>query len=195
MDLNDPVTLESISKSITWPSTPWPLKKLYRSEPMALGITQISIGILEIAFGLVIFLAEQTNVHHHGESHILTPYWTGILYIISGSLSVAVAKKPETRVVIGMLSMNVVSAVVAGVAIVILSISVAHRIYYLRCDEYYNSDIPPEICQEYVIPYVEMRNTSAVLLVFTILEFLITIITAAFGCASLCRNTYSERLY
>ncbi|XP_060114571.1 membrane-spanning 4-domains subfamily A member 15-like [Heteronotia binoei] len=192
MDLNDPATLESISR-ITRPSVPRPLKKLYRGEPLALGITQISIGVLEIAFGLVIVVAEQANRYSYGDSHILTPYWTGIPYIISGSLSVVVAKKPKIPLLKGMLGMNIVSAVAAGIGIVIHSISVAHGRYYARCYRYGQPDVPPEICQEYIIiPYAQMRYMAAVLLVFTILEFLITITTAAFGCASLCRNTYSE---
>ncbi|XP_015274548.1 PREDICTED: membrane-spanning 4-domains subfamily A member 12-like isoform X2 [Gekko japonicus] len=163
MDLNNPATLESISNSIIRPSVPRPLKNLYRGEPMALGITQISIGILEIAFGVVIVMAEETNNNHHGEVHILTPYWTGILYIISGSLSVVVAKKPKIPLVKGMLGMNVVSAVAAGVTIVILSISVAEIRYYARCSGYYNREMPPEICHEVVtIPYtvVIFQNTA-----------------------------------
>ncbi|KAL8220182.1 UNVERIFIED_CONTAM: hypothetical protein K2H54_040183 [Gekko kuhli] len=193
MDLNNPETLESISNSIIRPSVLRPLKKLYRGEPMALGITQIGIGVLEIAFGLVIAMAEEANKHHYGDAHILTPYWTGILYIISGSLSVAVAKKPEISLVKGMLGMNVVSAVAAGVAIVILSLSVAHTRYYARCGGYYNEEIPPEICHEVLtIPYTQMHYMAAVLLTFSILEFLIAIITAAFGCSGLCRSTYSE---
>ncbi|XP_015270380.1 PREDICTED: membrane-spanning 4-domains subfamily A member 4A-like [Gekko japonicus] len=193
MDLNNPATLESISNSIIRPSVSRPLKNLYRGEPMALGITQIGIGIVVIAFGLVIVMAEGTLEYHYGEIHIRTPYWTGILYIISGSLSVVVAKKPEISLVKGMLGMNVVSAVAAGIAIVILSISVAHISYYSECDGYYNTEMPPEICHEVItIPYTQMRYMAAVLLTFTILEFLITIITAAFGCAGLCRNSYSE---
>ncbi|XP_048355610.1 membrane-spanning 4-domains subfamily A member 4A-like isoform X3 [Sphaerodactylus townsendi] len=194
MDLSDPATLASLSNSIVRPSVPRPVTKLYRGEPMALGITQILIGILEISFGLVIALAESTRSSHDRGEHIITPYWMGILYIISGSLSVAAAKDPRVPLVKGVLAMNVVSSVAAGIAIVILSISIAHpRYYYDNCNSYYLSTMPPDICREYVtIPSNLTYEISALLLAVTILEFLIAITTAAFGCASVCRNAYSE---
>nr|XP_056703266.1 membrane-spanning 4-domains subfamily A member 4A-like [Euleptes europaea] len=192
MDLRDPGTQESISKSIIRPSVPRPVKKLYKGEPMALGITQILIGILEFVFGLVIAVAEY-NAFYTRQEHLKTPYWTGILYIISGSLSVAVARNPKIPLVKGMLTMNVVSTVAAGIGIFFLSISVAISRHREKCDLDYTMDIPPEICHEIItIPYTQMHHMSAVLLAFTILEFFITITTAAFGCANLCRNSFSE---
>nr|XP_056703267.1 membrane-spanning 4-domains subfamily A member 4A-like [Euleptes europaea] len=194
MDLSSPATLDSISKSIIRPSAPRELKKLYKGEPMALGITQILIGILEFAFGLVRVMAAYSNLYYHYASHFETPYWTGILYIISGSLSVAVAKNPKIPLVKGMLAMNVVSSVAAGIGIIFLSSSVADSIYYYHmCNSYHTSSIPPDICHEYIdIPGHQIHAISAVLLAFTVLEFLIAITTAAFGCGSLCRNSFSE---
>ncbi|XP_054855761.1 membrane-spanning 4-domains subfamily A member 15-like [Eublepharis macularius] len=190
MDLSNPATLASISSSITRPSMPRPLKNLYKGEPMALGITQILIGILEIAFGLVIVIADRDHFPH---THIVNPYWTGIPYIISGSLSVAAAKDSKLSVVKGMLGMNVVSAVAAGIGIVILSVYVAYPRYHYMCDSYYTEHVPEEICHEaIIIPHAVMFNMSVILLVFTILEFVIAITGAAFGCASICRNAYSE---
>ncbi|XP_048355603.1 membrane-spanning 4-domains subfamily A member 4A-like isoform X2 [Sphaerodactylus townsendi] len=115
-------------------------------------------------------------------------------FIISGSLSVAAAKDPKVPLVKGMLAMNVVSSVAAGIAIVIFSISLEHIYYfYYRCTSYYLSTMPPDICHEYItIPQNLMHAISAVLLTVTVLEFLISITTAAFGCATMCRNAYSE---
>nr|XP_056703264.1 membrane-spanning 4-domains subfamily A member 4A-like [Euleptes europaea] len=188
----DLTSLDSISKSIIWPSSPRDLKKLYRGEPMALGITQILIGILELAFGIVRAMARNSTRIYLHVSHIITPYWMGIPYIISGSLSVAVAKNTKIPLVKGMLAMNVVSSVAAGIGIILLSFSVSERGRYM-CNSYYTSSIPPEICHEIItIPETQLHHMSAVLLAFTVLEFLITITTAAFGCASLCRNSFSE---
>ncbi|XP_048355612.1 membrane-spanning 4-domains subfamily A member 4A-like isoform X4 [Sphaerodactylus townsendi] len=193
MDLSDPATLASLSNSIVRPSVPRPVTKLYRGEPMALGITQILIGILEISFGLVIALAESTRSSHDRGEHIITPYWMGILYIISGSLSVAAAKDPRVPLVKGMLAMNVVSSVAAGTAIVIHFITIFHPIYYIGCQSYRHRDMPPDSCHELVaIPYNLMYATTVFLLAVTVLEFLISITSAAFGCATVCRDAYSE---
>uniref|UniRef100_A0ACB8FRE0 Uncharacterized protein n=1 Tax=Sphaerodactylus townsendi TaxID=933632 RepID=A0ACB8FRE0_9SAUR len=193
MDLKDPATLASISNSMIRSPVPRPLKTLYRGEPMALGITQILIGILEISFGLVVAIAK-SSPYYAGGHHLTNPYWLGILFIISGSLSVAAAKDPKVPLVKGMLAMNVVSSVAAGIAIVIFSISLEHIYYfYYRCTSYYLSTMPPDICHEYItIPQNLMHAISAVLLTVTVLEFLISITTAAFGCATMCRNAYSE---
>ncbi|XP_015265741.1 PREDICTED: membrane-spanning 4-domains subfamily A member 15-like [Gekko japonicus] len=173
MDLKSPATLEPISNSTIQPSVPRPLKTLYRGEPMALGITQIGIGIMEIAFGLVITMTEQINKFEYGEAHLATPYWTGIL-------------------VKGMLGMNVVSAMAAGVAIAIVTISLIFTSHLSPCDGSYDSNTPI-MCQESTrVLSVQLHYVSTVLVLFTALEFLIAIVTASFGCASLCRSTYSE---
>ncbi|XP_048357042.1 membrane-spanning 4-domains subfamily A member 4A-like [Sphaerodactylus townsendi] len=193
MDLKDPATLASTSNSLIQPSLPRPLKKLYRSEPMALGITQILIGILEISFGLVVTMAESADSYFNSGAHYATPYWLGILYIISGSPSVVAAKRPKVPLVKGMLAMNVVSSVAAGTAIVIHFITIFHPIYYIGCQSYRHRDMPPDICHELVaIPYNIMYGVLAILLAVTVLEFLISITSAAFGCATVCRNAYSE---
>ncbi|KAL8220184.1 UNVERIFIED_CONTAM: hypothetical protein K2H54_040214 [Gekko kuhli] len=155
-------------------------------------ITQIGIGVLETAFGLVITMTEQISQFQDGLAHLATPYWMGILYIISGSLSVVIAKKPEIPLVKVMLGMNVVSAMAAGIAVAIVTISLMFARYYSPCNGYYDSDTPVTCQESPRILSAQLRYMSLVLLMFTVLEFLIAIVTAAFGCASLCRNTYSE---
>ncbi|XP_070619908.1 membrane-spanning 4-domains subfamily A member 4A-like isoform X2 [Erythrolamprus reginae] len=140
---------------------PGPVKKFFRGEPLALGITQIFIGITGIIFGILLD------------------------YIISGSVAVAAARNPKIPLVKGALSMNVISAVTAGIGIVILGITLPtvrfHFMYF--CSE------PLEVCLE-TIHIVE--GILAILLVFTIVEFCIAISLSSFGCKMLCRNTFTE---
>ncbi|KAH0631339.1 hypothetical protein JD844_005628 [Phrynosoma platyrhinos] len=144
-----------------------PLKRLYLGEPLALGITQILIGIIGIAFGILIDITE---------IHLLlkTPYWTGIL-------------------VKGMLGMNVVSAIAAGVGIILLSFTMFystpqwHDTY--KCMHY---ELAEEECLAKVISYDTLYGMQVVILVFITLEFCIAISTAAFGCKTVCRDAYSE---
>ncbi|XP_048355605.1 membrane-spanning 4-domains subfamily A member 15-like isoform X2 [Sphaerodactylus townsendi] len=193
MDLKDPETLASISNSIIRPPVQFPVKTLYRGEPMALGITQILIGILEISFGLVLAIVESPPTFYDQEGHMHTPYWLGILYIISGSLSVAAAKTLKVPLVKGMLGMNVVSSVAAGIAIVMFSVSISDPRHYYGCEFHSFTTMTPDICKEHVtIPHNLRQSITAILLTVTVLEFLISITTAAFGCATVCRNDYSE---
>ncbi|XP_060114563.1 membrane-spanning 4-domains subfamily A member 4A-like isoform X1 [Heteronotia binoei] len=191
MDPRNLGVLESFSSAKLPPSTSRPLKIFYRGEPMALGITQILTGILEIAFGLVLDMP----AHNFFDIVIQTPLWSGILYIISGSLSVAAAKKPKMALVKGALGMNVVSAVAAGLVIIISSFSMSFSYppychHYDDYESYKNETI--QGCSDSLISYDLMYNTVAILLFFTVLNFLLAIVTAAFGCASVCRNAYSE---
>ncbi|XP_070619904.1 membrane-spanning 4-domains subfamily A member 4A-like isoform X1 [Erythrolamprus reginae] len=161
---------------------PGPVKKFFRGEPLALGITQIFIGITGIIFGILLDVTDGFFIIYIS---IMMPYWSGILYIISGSVAVAAARNPKIPLVKGALSMNVISAVTAGIGIVILGITLPtvrfHFMYF--CSE------PLEVCLE-TIHIVE--GILAILLVFTIVEFCIAISLSSFGCKMLCRNTFTE---
>ncbi|XP_062995722.1 membrane-spanning 4-domains subfamily A member 15-like [Elgaria multicarinata webbii] len=164
--------VSSLSNQVN-PSTLKPMKNFYLGEPLALGITQILIGIMGIVFGIMMDIAIP-YASHSDYFRQKTPYWTGILYIISGSVSVKASKTPKMPWVKGMLVMNVVSTVAAAAGIVIASISFIF--YYLR-------------------PRGPIRNgIQTVLFIFTIVEFCITISTAAFGCRTVCRDTYAETI-
>ncbi|XP_034973313.1 membrane-spanning 4-domains subfamily A member 15 isoform X6 [Zootoca vivipara] len=106
-------------------------------------ITQILLGITHIAFGVVLNLMGE---HRGPYIAIEQPFWAGILYIVSGSLSVAAARNPKVPMVKGMLGMNVNM----------------------------------------------WSGILAVFLVFNVLEFCISISTAAFGCKTVCHDNYTE---
>ncbi|KAL8220187.1 UNVERIFIED_CONTAM: hypothetical protein K2H54_040249, partial [Gekko kuhli] len=103
------------------PSKPDPLKRFYKGEPLALGITQILIGILLMAFGIMInFIG---GPYRPPYTQLRIPCWTGSLFIVSGSLSVAAARNPKIPLVKGMLGVNVVSAVAAGIGLLFFATS------------------------------------------------------------------------
>ncbi|KAL7981169.1 hypothetical protein Chor_005403 [Crotalus horridus] len=111
-------------------------------------------------------------------------------YIISGSLAVAAARNPKIPLVQGALAMNVISAVSAGIGIIFLSFSITTRFSYhfmFLCRGFEHNY--EEKCYEtlHII-----QGILAVLLIFTILEFCITISVASFGCKMLCRNALTE---
>ncbi|XP_036425583.1 uncharacterized protein LOC118807655 [Colossoma macropomum] len=144
------------------------VKKLLEGEPKALGTVQIMIGIMTLLFGII----KTVYVPHVGAYTGVT-YWGSCFYITSGSLSVAAGNRADTCVVRSSLVMNIISAVTAGVAIVLLSFDMFCQ---LKRSLYFCSD------QDSYEDYCEMLSggISGVLLVFSLLEFIISICTSVF---------------
>ncbi|CAI5781327.1 membrane-spanning 4-domains subfamily A member 4A-like [Podarcis lilfordi] len=164
-----PLTSRSFSRDESDAYMPKAMKKFYRGEPLALGITQILIGIMQVGLGA----AFHTVPYYYRHAYIVTevPIWSGILYIISGSLSVAAARNPKIPLVKGMLGMNVVSSVAAGIGIIFLCFSMGDYHWHRKNMLY---------------------GILAVFLVFNILAFCIAISTSAFGCKTVCQENYTE---
>ncbi|KAI4890045.1 hypothetical protein NFI96_027993 [Prochilodus magdalenae] len=170
-------------------STQGPLKKFLKGQPKALGTVQIMIGIMTFLFGIVKtvylpFLGVISGVTYWGSFFVGSPF-----YITSGSLSVAAAKRANRCVVTSSLIMNVISAVAAGIALVLLSIDMAFLLSHLNyrgCPygEYpYRSSYQ---CDNYTSPWGQSAGISGVLVVFALLEFIISICTSAFACRAAC---------
>ncbi|XP_058871486.1 membrane-spanning 4-domains subfamily A member 15-like isoform X3 [Acipenser ruthenus] len=62
---------------------PGSMQTFLRGQPKALGVVQIMIGIMSLPFGL------DMVTRHSFIGAIALPLWTGVWYIISGSLAVA----------------------------------------------------------------------------------------------------------
>uniref|UniRef100_A0A4W4FLC0 Membrane-spanning 4-domains subfamily A member 4A-like n=1 Tax=Electrophorus electricus TaxID=8005 RepID=A0A4W4FLC0_ELEEL len=129
---------------------------------------QIMIGLMTILFGIVI-------VHHF--TFILytgITFWGSLFYIVSGSLTVAASNKPHRCVVISSLVLNVISAVSAGIAVTLFSLHMAFGPYiYNFYDQW-------------------AKGMSGVLLVFSVLQFVISIIVSTFACKTTCTTEPSH---
>lgn len=173
---------------------PGPVKKFYKGEPLALGITQILIGIIGMAFGVLLTITDD-HIYYVNYLSGKMPIWTGVLYIISGSLSVAASRNPKASLVKGMLGMNVVSAVISGFGILFLCVAVdgfGPMTAMDGCTDYNTSELNLLCYETIVIPYNIGTGVLAIMLLFTILEFCISISSAAFGCKTICRDSYTE---
>lgn len=184
-------TVENISTAPLTSSLPRPLQKFYKGEPNALGVTQIMTGVIHILLGIILTASISS---YYPPSIVITgyPFWSGILYIISGSLSVATSCNPNLRLVRGSLGMNIVSSVAAGIGIIILSLikTIDYRSSYY-CD--HEEDEDNSACRNlFYFQETMYSGIIIVLLVFTILEFCISISTSIFACKAICRTAYSE---
>ncbi|KAM9114273.1 membrane-spanning 4-domains subfamily A member 4A-like isoform 3-T4 [Pangshura tecta] len=131
------------------PAKPQLLEKFYKGEPLALGITQILVGAVQLAVGVVMAMVSTFSWILALSVHV--PIWTGLLYIISGGLSVAAAKNPKIQLVKGSLGMNIISSVLAGCAVILYLLSLTDSMHRSICYSY------PETCLTYsVVIYQNM---------------------------------------
>ncbi|XP_065122893.1 membrane-spanning 4-domains subfamily A member 4A-like isoform X1 [Paramisgurnus dabryanus] len=157
-----------------------PLQRFLVGQPKALGTVQIMIGVVTLLTGIVLGI----NVPHF----LLTVisginFWGSIIYIITGSLSVAAENKLQSCVVKGSLGMNVVSTITAGVAIILMSMQL-HFLQYCRDYRHYDSDSCFNI-------QVLGGGILAMLLLFSILQFILSITISGFACKATCDTNYS----
>ncbi|XP_066520181.1 membrane-spanning 4-domains subfamily A member 8-like [Hoplias malabaricus] len=133
-------------------STTGPVQRLLKGEPKALGTVQIMIGITTLLFGIL------TTVNMFPVSFITgVTLWGPLFYITSGALSIAAGNTENLCLVKASLTLNVISSVVARIAIIVMSVGISLA-----------------------------SGVSGVLLVFSLLEFIISICSSAFACKASC---------
>ncbi|XP_053305854.1 membrane-spanning 4-domains subfamily A member 4D-like [Spea bombifrons] len=160
------------------PTKPERVQVLYKGEPKALGATQLALAFLQIAFGTVLFFTVTYGIPISSYSGI--NFWGALFYIISGSLSVAVEKRPTPSMISGFLAMNIISAIISLAAACLFMTDMF--VYY--CYDYngcYNND------------YYTLEANRIICLVFlviaSLLQFCISVSLSAFGCKSVCRQS------
>ncbi|XP_066519642.1 membrane-spanning 4-domains subfamily A member 4A-like isoform X3 [Hoplias malabaricus] len=153
-----------------------PLQRFLKGEPKALGTFQIMTGLITILMGIV--LAADSNPLIIIFSGIA--FWGSLLYITAGALAVSASNKLTKCQVVGSLVMNVFSAIAAGISIILLSLDLV--IWGYRGCRYGSS-----YYEHYYNCSSELTDgILGVLLVFTIVQFIVSICLSAFACKSCC---------
>ncbi|XP_078506728.1 membrane-spanning 4-domains subfamily A member 4A-like [Lissotriton helveticus] len=167
-----------------------PLQSFYKGEPVALGVTLIVCGIIQIFFGIT---HDVGDIFNHPLIFTGAPEWSGVLCIISGSLSVAAAKKPRIGLVRGSLATTIISAVTSMAAVLIyIGYILTRQFFYFgwRSCKYDHNE--RETCEKVLQSQMVSSGIMFILLTFSILQFCVSISVSAFGCKTLCRTAYSE---
>ncbi|XP_047669238.1 membrane-spanning 4-domains subfamily A member 4A-like isoform X2 [Tachysurus fulvidraco] len=157
-----------------------------KGEPKALGTVQIIIGSLTFLFGIVLTSLIPTPMVITGIA-----LWGSLVFVSCGALSVATAKKHDPCVVKASLGMNVFSAVVAGVFIILFTVDMLFRPFSISIElcvnDKYSSDYSSSRCERRV--QAMWYGIYGVLLVFAVLELIISICNYAVACKATCCST------
>ncbi|XP_073512866.1 membrane-spanning 4-domains subfamily A member 4A-like [Phyllobates terribilis] len=168
----------------------------YRGEPEVLGTTQIFAGIVLISFDIVMTIAIANTFNNVGFLvYSGAPLWSGILFIVSGSLSVAASVKPTVGKVKSSLVMNIITSLAAFCGMIMATMEVSFLStftpYILResyCS-YYKSDSQCLGIFSSLDVYYGFLSFNLILFV---LIFCISISTSVFGCRTVCRSSFQE---
>ncbi|XP_078087810.1 membrane-spanning 4-domains subfamily A member 4A-like [Mustelus asterias] len=97
-----------------------PFHKFLKGEPKALGITLTMLGIIQLSFGIPIWLA--------GKSYMTTmgvPWWLAALLLTSGSLTILCNQRPNKAQVTACLATNIIHTIATGIALTIMSVDIS----------------------------------------------------------------------
>ncbi|KAG1929069.1 membrane-spanning 4-domains subfamily A member 4A-like [Pimephales promelas] len=150
------------------------LSEFLKAQPKALGTVQIMTGVMVFLFGIV----RTTSMQYYPALSVFSgiTYWGSFIYISAGSLSVAAQRKLHLCVVKASLIMNAISAVTAGLAILLVSIEIGLFSDGI-CNNY--NERSPRICLSWKRYDL---GVNGILLVFSVLQFIISICMSAFAC-------------
>ncbi|XP_062973045.1 membrane-spanning 4-domains subfamily A member 12-like isoform X1 [Elgaria multicarinata webbii] len=146
------------------------MEKLLKVETKTLGAIQIMIGLIHIGFGTLLHFVDDRMDFLRFATFGQYPLWGGLLFIISGSLSVPVEKYLNVNLVKCSVGMNIVSAIAtlfgitAYIAELVVRQGYSNRLSVISMD----------------------AGFSTLLLLFSTLEFCITVSGAHFGCQATC---------
>uniref|UniRef100_A0A9J7XTW1 Membrane-spanning 4-domains subfamily A member 4A-like n=1 Tax=Cyprinus carpio carpio TaxID=630221 RepID=A0A9J7XTW1_CYPCA len=157
------------------------LTEFFRAQPKALGTVQIMTGVMVFLFGIV----RTKDYGYRYPISVITgiTYWGSLIYISAGSLSVAAQNKLHLCVVKGSLIMNVISAITAAIAIVLMSKEMERTVRDRRC--YMNYSGYDSTCFKLMS---DELGIVGILLGFSILQFIISIFISGYACKATGNN-------
>uniref|UniRef100_A0A8C9AIC7 Membrane spanning 4-domains A12 n=1 Tax=Prolemur simus TaxID=1328070 RepID=A0A8C9AIC7_PROSS len=141
----------------------------FTKEAKTLGAIQIVIGLMHIGFGIILGLLSYSDGQLGFASTTFIggyPFWGGLSFIISGSLSVSATKDFSLCLIKGSLGMNITSCIFALLGVITLLVDLS---------------INGILSEQSYWAVLSGVGISAMLLIFSLLEFGIACATAQFA--------------
>ncbi|XP_044117078.1 membrane-spanning 4-domains subfamily A member 4A-like isoform X2 [Neovison vison] len=146
------------------------LKTFLKGEPQVLGVAQILIGLMKVClFAIGLHFRSSDSSHWCYSPAMSSGYliWGSLFFFVSGAVSIAARRNMTLNLIKGSLGVNILSAVVGGVGIILSTVGLT-------------------MVHELEKSCLILRALEIGLLVLSLLEVSIAISLSVFGCKVTC---------
>ncbi|XP_058382748.1 membrane-spanning 4-domains subfamily A member 4A-like [Diceros bicornis minor] len=169
-------------KEYLWKGMP---EKFFKGEPKVLGAVQILIAGMNFSLGIImICVPVSVSETHVYPATVYSGYtiWGSLMFLISGSLSIAAGTSTARNLVRSSLGVNITSSLFAATGIFVTMFS----IIFFSFGHYGGINFKElENCSLLVSVLMIM---DGMVLILSVLEFCISVSLSAFGCKVICCN-------
>ncbi|XP_012368320.2 membrane-spanning 4-domains subfamily A member 4A-like [Octodon degus] len=173
--LQQPAALHSVSRRRM-------AEKFLKGEPKVLGVLQILIALMNFSLGII---AMTVLVAAHNQHPIMFslgyPIWGSVMFIISGSLSIAAGATTTKGMIQSSVGLNITSAVLAAVGILLMAVSIDTLLF--ECYDFFL--FPPDFC---LMRLTILVGLESMVLILSLLELSVAMALSVFGCKVTCCN-------